>query len=69
MKAKLYGIAYDTDLTKRDEDNLPQNMVMVLPKEIRTKKAATQYVHDFGADHISDKTGWCVKDFLFEVVK
>ena len=69
MKAKLFGIVYDTDLTERDEDNLPQNISMPLPKEIRTKKGANQYVYDFGADYISDKTGWCVKDFLFEVVR
>ena len=66
MKAKLFDIVYDDDGEEWDRIG---HIIMPIPKTLRTKKLAEMYVWAHGADYISDKTGWCVKGFNFDVVR
>jgi hypothetical protein len=63
-KVKFYDIDYDTDGESID-----------LPKEIHTTLDEMEYnngdidefINEYGAEHISNTTGWCVNSFSFNV--
>ena len=55
---RTYDIKWDTD-----------GEVVDLPSEVFIELEADDDPSLYGADKISDKTGWCVNSFQFEEIK
>jgi hypothetical protein len=57
MKVRFYDINYDTD-----------GFNVELPTELELDVDADLDLDQFGADCISDETGYCVNSFNYEIV-
>jgi len=69
MNVTLFNIEYDTD--GEVIDNLPK-VIHTTPEEMSYTEEdgdVNEFVDMKGADFISDKTGFCVIEFLWEIVK
>lgn len=69
MKITLSNIEYDTD--GEVIDNLPE-VIHTTPEEMSYTEEdgdINEFVSMNGADFISDKTGFCVIGFLWDIVK
>ena len=60
----LFNIEYDTDGEKID---LPKTVNTTLEEMSYTEGPINEFVDMNGADFISDKTGFCVVEFLWEI--
>lgn len=69
MKVRLFDIEYDTD--GEVIDDLPKTIHTTLEEMSYTEEDGdiSEFVYLNGADFISDKTGFCVSKFLWEIVK
>ena len=65
MKVKVTGIVYDTDI---DDDSSQFVLNSDLPSEMIVEVDGIIDVESEIADAISDKTGWCVQGYNYEVV-
>jgi hypothetical protein len=65
MKVKVTGIVYDTDI---DDDSSQFVLNSDLPSEMIVEVDGIIDVESEIADAISDKTGWCVQGFNYEIV-
>lgn len=57
-KVKFFDIEWDTDGASREECGLPSECILEMD--------ADTDVEEQGADHLSDKYGFCVKSFNFD---
>lgn len=60
MKVKVTDIVYDTDGIVSTEMNLPGEMIVEVDGIIDIESEV--------ADAISDKTGWCVEGYNYEII-
>ena len=60
MKVKVTDIVYDTDGIVSTEMNLPSEMIVEVDGIIDIESEI--------ADAISDKTGWCVEAYNYEII-
>lgn len=60
MKVKVTDIVYDTDGIVSPEMNLPDEMTLVIDGSLDVESEI--------ADAISDKTGWCVEGYNYEIL-
>ena len=60
MKVKATDIVYDTDGIVSTEMNLPSEMIVEVDGIIDIESEI--------ADAISDKTGWCVEAYNYEII-
>lgn len=69
MDVKLFQIEYDTD--GEVIDDLPKVIYTTLDEMGYTEEDGefNEFVDMNGADFISDKTGFCVIEFLWEITK
>ena len=65
MKVKVTGIVYDIDI---DDDSSQFVLNSDLPSEMIVEVDGIIDVESEIADAISDKTGWCVQGFNYEIV-
>ena len=65
MKVKVTGIVYDTDI---DDDSSQFVLNSDLPSEMIVEVDGIIDIESEIADAISDKTGWCVQGYNYEVV-
>jgi hypothetical protein len=65
MKIKVTGIVYDTDI---DDDSSQFVLNSDLPSEMIVEVDGIIDVESEIADAISDRTGWCVQGFNYEIV-
>jgi hypothetical protein len=65
MKVKVTGIVYDTDI---DDDSSQFMLNSDLPSEMIVEVDGIIDVESEIADAISDKTGWCVQGFNYEIL-
>jgi hypothetical protein len=65
MKVKVTGIVYDTDI---DDDSSQFVLNSDLPSEMIVEVDGIIDVESEIADAISDKTGWCVQGFNYEIL-
>jgi len=65
MKVKVTGIVYDTDI---DDDSSQFVLNSDLPSEMIVEVDGIIDVESEIADAISDRTGWCVQGFNYEIV-
>jgi len=65
MKIKVTGIVYDTDI---DDDSSQFVLNSDLPSEMIVEVDGIIDVESEIADAISDKTGWCVQGFNYEIL-
>lgn len=64
MRVRFYDIEWDTD---DGEGNAPTAESLGLPREVEMEVAGDVDLEESGADLLSDKYGFCVKGFSFEV--
>jgi hypothetical protein len=60
MKIKITDIVYDTDGIVSTEMNLPSEMTLIINDSVDIETDI--------ADAISDKTGWCVQGYNYEIL-
>jgi len=60
MKIKITDIVYDTGGIVSTEMNLPSEMTLIINGSVDIETDI--------ADAISDKTGWCVQDYNYEIL-
>ena len=60
MKVKVTDIVYDTDGIVSTEMNLPDEMIVEVDGIIDIESEI--------ANAISDKTGWCVEGYNYEII-
>ncbi len=65
MKVKVTNIVYDTDI---DDDSSQFVLNSDLPSEMIVEVDGIIDVESEIADVISDKTGWCVQDYNYEIL-
>lgn len=65
MKVKVTGIVYDTDI---DDDSSQFVLNSDLPSEMIVEVDGIIDVESEIADAISDRTGWCVQGYNYEIV-
>jgi hypothetical protein len=65
MKIKVTDIVYDTDI---DDDSSQFVLNSDLPSEMIVEVDGIIDVESEIADAISDKTGWCVQGFNYEIL-
>jgi len=65
MKVKVTNIVYDTDI---DDDSSQFVLNSDLPSEMIVEVDGIIDVESEIADAISDRTGWCVQGYNYEVV-
>ena len=65
MKVKVTGIVYDTDI---DDDSSQFVLNSDLPSEMIVEVDGIIDVESEIADAISDKTGWCVQGYNYEIL-
>ena len=65
MKVKVTDIVYDTDI---DDDSSQFVLNSDLPSEMIVEVDGIIDVESEIADAISDRTGWCVQGFNYEIV-
>ena len=65
MKVKVTGIVYDIDI---DDDSSQFVLNSDLPSEMIVEVDGIFDVESEIADAISDKTGWCVQGYNYEIV-
>jgi hypothetical protein len=65
MKVKVTNIVYDTDI---DDDSSQFVLNSDLPSEMIVDVDGIIDVESEIADAISDKTGWCVQGFNYEIL-
>ena len=65
MKVKVTGIVYDTDI---DDDSSQFVLNSDLPSEMIVEVDGIIDVESEIADAISDRTGWCVEGFNYEIL-
>ena len=65
MKVKVTGIVYDIDI---DDDSSQFVLNSDLPSEMIVEVDGIIDVESEIADAISDRTGWCVQGFNYEIV-
>jgi len=65
MKIKVTGIVYDTDI---DDDSSQFVLNSDLPSEMIVEVDGIIDVESEIADAISDRTGWCVEGFNYEIL-
>ena len=64
MKVKVTNIVYDTDI---DDDSSQFVLNSDLPSEMIVEVDGIIDVESEIADAISDRTGWCVQGFNYEI--
>jgi hypothetical protein len=58
---EVYDIVYDTDYYVNENDlDLPSFMTILVPSDVED-------VVDYLSNYISDKTGFCIFDFQYEL--
>ena len=70
-KVKFYDIDYDIDDEDLEDLDLPKQLetsLANLDDEISSESEARNYVSMYGADYISDVTGFSVNSFDFDIV-
>jgi len=60
MKVKVTDIVYDTDGIVSSEMNLPSEMILIVDSSLDVESEI--------ANAISDKTGWCVEGYNYEII-
>ena len=65
MKVKVTGIVYDIDI---DDDSSQFVLNSDLPSEMIVEVDGIIDVESEIADVISDRTGWCVQGFNYEIL-
>jgi len=65
MKVKVTDIVYDTDI---DDDSSQFVLNSDLPSEMIVEVDGIIDVESEIADAISDRTGWCVQGFNYEIL-
>jgi hypothetical protein len=60
MKVKVTDIVYDTDGIVSTEMNLPSEMILIVDSNLDVESEI--------ANAISDKTGWCVEGYNYEIL-
>ena len=65
MKVKVTNIVYDTDI---DDDSSQFVLNSDLPSEMIVEVDGIIDVESEIADAISDRTGWCVQGFNYEIL-
>ena len=65
MKVKVTNIVYDTDI---DDDSSQFVLNSDLPSEMIVEVDGIIDIESEIADAISDRTGWCVQGFNYEIV-
>lgn len=60
MKVKVTDIVYDTDGIVSTEMNLPSEMILIVDSRLDVESEI--------ANAISDKTGWCVEGYNYEIL-
>lgn len=60
MKVKVTDIVYDTDGIVSSEMNLPTEMILIVDSRLDVESEI--------ANAISDKTGWCVEGYNYEIL-
>ena len=60
MKVKVTDIVYDTDGIVSTEMNLPTEMILIVDSRLDVESEI--------ANAISDKTGWCVEGYNYEII-
>ena len=65
MKVKVTNIVYDTDI---DDDSSQFVLNSDLPSEMIVEVDGIIDVESEIADAISDRTGWCVEGFNYEIL-
>ena len=65
MKVKVTNIVYDTDI---DDDSSQFVLNSDLPSEMIVEVDGIIDVESEIADAISDKTGWCVQGYNYEIL-
>jgi hypothetical protein len=65
MKIKVTDIVYDTDI---DDDSSQFVLNSDLPSEMIVEVDGIIDVESEIADAISDKTGWCVQSYNYEIL-
>ena len=73
MKAKITNIIYDLDsdgidLAYDEDQKEIKEIEKKLPKEMTLELPDDCDVEDEIADIISDKTGWCVQGYNYEII-
>ena len=64
---KITNIVWDID----DEDDCtlkPSNLPSSIDMTIDNADLDYDYLEDYIADELSEAYGWCVKDFMYEIV-
>ena len=70
MKVRLFAIEYDTD--ESQPNDLPKEIITTLNDmgyDHIVDGNPNEFVATYGADYISDKTGWLVFEFEFEILR
>lgn len=65
MKVKVTNIVYDTDI---DDDSSQFVLNSDLPSEMIVEVDGIIDIESEIADAISDKTGWCVQGYNYEIL-
>ncbi len=65
MKVKVTNIVYDTDI---DDDSSQFVLNSDLPSEMIVEVDGIIDVESEIADAISDRTGWCIQGYNYEIV-
>ena len=65
MKVKVTGIVYDIDI---DDDSSQFVLNSDLPSEMIVEVDGIIDIESEIADAISDRTGWCVQGFNYEIL-
>ena len=65
MKVKVTGIVYDIDI---DDDSSQFVLNLDLPSEMIVEVDGIIDVESEIADAISDRTGWCVQGYNYEIL-
>jgi len=60
MKVRVTDIVYDTDGIVSTEMNLPSEMILIVDSRLDVESEI--------ANAISDKTGWCVEGYNYEIL-
>lgn len=60
MKVRVTDIVYDTDGIVSTEMNLPTEMILIVDSRLDVESEI--------ANAISDKTGWCVEGYNYEIL-